>query len=215
MQLRDNTSNGPQSDHDDLWELIPWYVNGSLPATDVARLEARAKDSTALSEEIARQTLLAEKVAKTDPFEVPLERSWETLRAQVEADLKARTPAPRRFAWLAALQGHGKAALGGLAVACLALVMVVQLSTPAEDGFVTLTSTPDLDGPTIRFQPAGSVEADQLAALLAPMGVVAIAGPSDAGVYSAILEENANLDEVAAAMMAADQILFAAPEAGQ
>lgn len=215
MQLRDDTSKGPQSDHDEIWELIPWYVNGTLPEADAAKLEAHAKTCDAVSKEIQHQKNLAQKVVKTDPFDVPLQRSWETLRAQVEADLKARTPVETRSGWWAALQGRGKAALGGLAVASVALAMVVQFDAPTEDGFVTLTSTPDGDAPTIQFQPAADVETTQLAALLEPMGVIAIAGPSEAGVYSAILSEDADLASVAQAMMAAEQIIFAAPRAGQ
>lgn len=215
MQLRDDTSKGPQSDHDEIWELIPWYVNGTLPEADAAKLEAHAKTCDAVSKEIQHQKNLAQKVVKTDPFDVPLQRSWETLRAQVEADLKARTPVKTRSGWWAALQGRGRAALGGLAVVCLALVMVVQFDAPPWDGFVTLTSAPDGDAPTIQFQLAQGVDAAQLAALLEPMGVIAIAGPSETGVYSAVLGKDADLGAVAQAMMAAEQIVFAAPRADQ
>ncbi|MEP2639693.1 hypothetical protein [Roseobacter sp.] len=215
MPLRDDTSNDPQSEYDEIWGLIPWYVNGTLPQADAARLEAFASTDTTMTDEIRRQRNLAQKVVKTDPFDVPLQRSWETLRAQAEADLKARTPVDTRGGWWDALQGRGKAALGGLAIACLALVMVVQFNAPVEDGFVTLTSAPDGDAPTIQFQPAAGVETTQLAAVLEPMGVLAIAGPSEAGVYSAILAEGADVSAVAQAMMAAEQIAFAAPRADQ
>ncbi|WP_299204509.1 zf-HC2 domain-containing protein [uncultured Tateyamaria sp.] len=216
MQLRDNNSNGPQNDHEEVWDLIPWYVNGTLPDTDIAMVEAHAKTCIACSEEIGRQTVLAQKVVKTDPFDVPLQRSWDTLRAQVEADLRARTPVTPKRGWLEAMQGRGRGMLGGLAIACLALVLVaVQFGGPGQDDFVTLTSEPASDAPTIRFQPAPDLTQAQLADLLTPLGVVAVTGPSAAGIYSATLAQDADVAAVSAAMMAQDQILFAAPEAGQ
>lgn len=216
MQLRDNSSNGPQNDHEEVWDLIPWYVNGTLSDADIAMVEAHAKTCIACSEEIGRQTVLAQKVVKTDPFDVPLQRSWENLRAQVEADLQARTPVTTKRGWLEAMQGRGRGMLGGLAIACLALALVaVQFDGPGQDDFVTLTSEPASDAPTIRFQPASDLTQAQLTDLLTPLGVVAVTGPSAAGIYSATLAEDADVAAVSSAMMAQDQIIFAAPEAGQ
>lgn len=214
MQLRDNNSSGPQNDHEYVWDLIPWYVNGTLPDADIAMVDAHARTCIACSEEIGRQTVLARKVVKTDPFDVPLQRSWDSLRAQVEADLKSRQPVRQKRGWMDVLQGQGKAVWGGLAVACLALVVVMQVSGPVQDGFVTLTSEPASDTPTIRFQPAGDLTQAQLSALLTPLGVVAIIGPSDAGIYSAFLAEGADLPAISDAMMSQPQIVFAAPQAG-
>lgn len=213
MQLRDNNSGGPQNDHDYVWDLIPWYVNGTLPDADIATVDAHARTCLACSEEIGRQTLLAQKVVKTDPFDVPLQRSWDTLRAQVDADLRSRRPVKR--GWFDVMQGHGRAVLGGLAVACLALVMVVQFGGPAQEGFVTLTSEPTSEAPTIQFQLSGDLTQAELTELLTPLGVVAITGPSEAGVYSAIVPEDADLSAVSDAMMSQAQIVFAAPQVGQ
>ncbi|WP_299654890.1 zf-HC2 domain-containing protein [uncultured Tateyamaria sp.] len=216
MQLRDNSINGPQNDHDEVWDLIPWYVNGTLPEPDIQMLEAHAKTCVACSEEIGRQTVLAQKVAKTDPFDVPLQRSWDTLRAQVEADVRARTPVAPKRGWLEAMQGRGKGLMGGLAVACLALALVaIQFGGPGQDDFVTLTSEPAIDAPTIRFQAAPDLTLEQVTELLAPLGVLDVTGPSAAGIYSATLAEDADLEAVSASMMAQAQIIFATPETGQ
>ena len=216
MQLRDNSSNGPQNDHEEVWDLIPWYVNGTLSDADIAKVEAHARTCIAISEEIERQTVLAQEVVKTDPFDVPLQRSWENLRAQVDADLQARTPVTPKRGWFEAMQGRGKGMLGGLAIACLALALVaVQFDGPGQDDFVTLTSESASDAPTIRFQPASDLTQAQLTELLGPLGVVTVTGPSAAGIYSATLAEGADVAAVSAAMMAQDQIIFAAPEVGQ
>lgn len=217
MKLRDTLEDGPPEAPDELWELIPWYVNGSLPADEMEAVRQRMEDSPAFADEVRRQTTLAKEVATSDPFEAPTAASWDKLRAQIEAE---RSPAaapqtpPRGnvvdiSAWLGRLQGNLLPA--GLAVAAgLALVLLV---LPTDDGFRTLTGG-GAEGASIRFQPAEGVAMAELDAILEARGLVRVSGPSEAGVYTAAPKVDgaaADLESLSAALKAAPEILFAAP----
>ncbi len=217
MKLHDDIRSDPPNDRDAAWELIPWYVNGTLSEEETRLVESHALKSDEFAEEIARQTALAERVAKTDPFDVPLERSWEHLRAQVEGDIQARTPAqPSSRGWFGAFQGRGLVAFGGAMAACIALVVTVQFGgVPGGNDFVTLTSDPGSEAPIVQFQAAEGLDAAALAERLADLGVAGVTGPSDAGVFVATLDAEADAGAVAQAMMALDVVLYAAPEANQ
>jgi hypothetical protein len=92
---------------------------------------------------------------------------------------------------------------------------VVQFNAPPRDDFVTLTSNPEMTAPTVLFQAADTPTAEALQAQLADLGVLAITGPSEAGVFTATLAEDADAEAVAQAISERSGILFAAPEASQ
>lgn len=194
-------------DADDLWALIPWYVNGSLPDDQAAAVAAFAQTTPGFAAEIGRQRVLAKKVTTTDPFDAPLARSWDSLRAQIDADAGARI-APRQ--WFAGLNGGVAALIGAVAVACV--VVAVQVVPSQPEGFVTLTSTAPDSLPLIKFQPVPGLDPSTLAELISPLGLTDLSGPSDAGIFTAALPKDADPLAVADTLMALPDILFAAPE---
>ncbi|QPH54077.1 hypothetical protein [Pontivivens ytuae] len=208
--MRDTHDKRPEEGHDALWELIPWYVNGSLPPEEMEAVEERLATSEEFAAEVAVQRRLAEKMATVDPFEAPSSQSWEKLRAQIEADNKARTPQKDAGGWLRGFRGGLLPA--GLAVAAfLALIILV---APVEDGFRTLTSGGAEAETAIRFQPVAGLDADRLAQILASYGLELIAGPSEAGVYTAVPADGAegtDLETLSETLMTAPEIVFATP----
>lgn len=208
IELHDKPWSDPPEGHEEIWELIPWYVNGSMPADQSAMVEAHTKTCMICASELAHQREMAQEVGKTELYDVPMARSWEKLRAEAMADIAARTPtAEPRSKWLGLARGQLAALFGAAAIACVALVLVLQTGMPNSDDFVTLTSAPEAEGQIIKFQATGTPAADDLAAL----GVLAITGPSEAGVYTATVAEDADAIAIANAMMARADILFAAP----
>lgn len=209
MKLHDTNGTNPE---DDLRELLPWYVNGTLPEAEVARIEAFAQANADFRAEIALEQKLAEKVAKADPFDAPAARNWETLRAQVEADAQARAPARR--GWLGGLQGRGWVVPATAFAACCVLVIGIQFNRGSND-FSTLTSGSDSDVPIIKFTPVEGISATELEVILAELGATLSEGPSEGGVYTATLSDEAQMQAVVDELMARDEIVFAAPEQGQ
>jgi hypothetical protein len=212
IKLPDSTDSGAPEDTDAIRELIPWYVNGTLPEDETRLVEDAARTDPGVAREINQQRTLAKKVATEDPFDVPLERSWEKLRAEALADIAARSPTiPWHRRLLNRIEGRIVPIIGASALACAALVLVVQVQQPAGDDFITLTAPADGSEQSIKFQPVGQPDAEALAAL----GVLAIEGPSEAGVFTALVAEGADTTAIARAMMERGDILFAAPEVGQ
>ncbi len=208
MKLRDTHDKRPEEGHDALWELIPWYVNGSLPPEEMEAVERRLETSEEFAAEVAVQRRLAEKMATVDPFEAPSSRSWETLRAQIEADRSARTPKVD-------VRDRFRGVRGGLLPAGLALaasLVLVFLFTPIDDGFRTLTSGGAQQEGAIRFQPTAGLGADRLAQVLAAHGLELAGGPSETGVYTAVPVDGAeapDLDTLSETLMSAPEIIFA------
>ncbi|MEC9431565.1 MAG: hypothetical protein VYD87_01550 [Pseudomonadota bacterium] len=202
-------------DPDQAWELIPWYVNGSLPEDQAAEIERRRDADPDFAAEVERQLGLAVGICMIEDDDAPRARSWETLRARIEAEERARTPASLswrdRLAALLGPLGGRTGALAGMACA-VALVTVVAMRPADDDGFRTLTGADGAGAAAIKFQAAPGVDRDALAALLADRGLVLLGEPSEAGVFRAAPPEGADLAAEAEALMAAPEILFAAPE---
>lgn len=215
MKLHDTHPPTVPERHDGIWEMIPWYVNGSLTEGQAQDVECHAKTCPLCADEIGRQRHLAEGVIKSDPFEAPLSRSWETLRAKIEADVRARKPQKTKRNWFGERQGGVWAVLGAAAAACVVLLLQFGSSAPERDGFVTLTSGVEEAAQIVRFQPATGLTAEQLDAVMASFGVIGLAGPSETGVYTATLPKGTDTQTVADAMMARTEILFANPEMEQ
>lgn len=199
----------PRSEaYETAWELIPWYVNGSLPEDEAELVRHQARISPQFAAEVARQHDLAQQVATVDPSEAPVDRSWAKLRAQIDAEAAARAPRSQARGWFAGLRGGY--ALGGLGVAACVLLAVV-LFQPEGDDYQTLTSGSEA-GPAIKFQLAGDLAADELTQLLAAHGLTLIDGPSETGVYTAAVAADADLATAAQDLMATSEVLFAAPD---
>lgn len=209
MQLHNQGNSGPRECDDAIWELIPWYVNESLSAEQAEAVKAHSKTCAACALEIGRQRQLARDVVTVDPFDVPLSRSWETLRAQIKAEERAKSP---KGVWqrFGGLQGG----LVGLAAAACCVVVLLSIQ-PAGNEFETLTSQSQAALPTIKFHLAPGVDADALNRRLATFDATLVSGPSDTGVYTASVPEGTDPQVVADALMASPDILFAAPEVDQ
>lgn len=214
MKPRDETPAIRDECSDAVWALIPWYVNKSLPPEEAKRVRDHAATCPDCTAEIARQADVAEEVAKDaaqeDGLAQPMARSWENLRAQIVAENRARQPQRRGFAPFQGLRGGVIALVGTVAVACL--VVVVQIDRPGDNGFQTLTSPADADMPVIKFQAAPDVTRAQLAMVLDAQGATLLSGPTEQGIYTAGLLDDRDVQAAATALMAAQEILFAAPE---
>src|SRR5215831_1323709 len=110
------TDNSHSSEHAEVWEMLPWYVNGTLSDHERASVEAHLVTCAACQAELARchDLAAAVRVAAADGWEpsaehfarvlarldattaaaTPQRGWWDTVRAQYEryADMLRRTP---------------------------------------------------------------------------------------------------------------------------
>jgi anti-sigma factor RsiW len=217
--MANEQTSAAQDPHDEIWELIPWYVNGTLSDEEARAVEERCKSSELFRAEVANQKQVASGVQELDPLDAQVERNWAAMRARIAAEqtTQSRAAAPSGLsAWFGRLFGSvgGLSLAAGLAAAAVVLVLNVPQGpqTPqSDDGFETLTSSPGaIDAPTIQFQIAEGVEPTALAAVLAQHGLTLLGEPSETGVYTAKAPEG-DLQALAAALLDAPEIMFAAP----
>ncbi|MEM9146933.1 MAG: hypothetical protein AAGC57_12095 [Pseudomonadota bacterium] len=88
--MTQDTHDTPQSGG--AWELIPWYVNGTLEDAERALVERAAEADPAIAAEIRQQKRVAEAMADLDAMDEAEERSWSSLAARIAKDAVPATP---------------------------------------------------------------------------------------------------------------------------
>lgn len=201
--------------HQDAWELIPWYVNGTLGTAETVGFEAHLQRCPLCQREVAVNRELA--VAVRDAGELPsaeagLERVLERLD---EAPGRGEAPpAPRRGAgrllpswWSAAPRPARRLVAAQLAaVLLLALTLGVVLSgggpgTSPPASFRTLSSprpaaADTSEGFRVRLLFSPQVTEPELRHVLLTDGGRLVGGPSPAGVYTALYPAAADVAAV-------------------
>jgi hypothetical protein len=207
MRLFDTSKSMSADDHDTVWELIPWYVNGSLPSEQIDMTQRHILTCAECTAEVARQQVLAKDVATLDPFAPLLSQSWDTIRARIKAEERAKKPRLSAWRWFEERQGR-LIASGAAAAACLMLVVAL---FPADRGFRTLTSGTPGDQNTVKFQVVPNLDPGRLEAILAEHGLTLVGGPSAGGVYTATAVGHSDPKAASKGLMTAPEVLFAAP----
>ncbi|MEJ8472463.1 zf-HC2 domain-containing protein [Roseibium algae] len=207
-QLLDSSKWRSANNHDDVWELIPWFVNGSLSEAEKDRVKQHMLTCTDCAAEVARQYSLAKKVMTEDPFDPPLARSWSKLRAQIKAEERADTPRIDVRRWFAGWQGGIMFAGAGLAACLLAAVIIIPTDN---NDFRTLTSGNQALQNAIKFQIKVDVSNEKLQGLLAEHGLTLAGGPSETGVYTVTAPNDVDLKTLSEELMIAPEVMFAAP----
>jgi anti-sigma factor RsiW len=186
----------PDPRHDDVQALLTWYVSGTLPAADRARVEAHCAGCEACRAELEAVRRLKGAVAaavQTRPGPAP------DLFARIAARLPAPARAPARAAapsWWAALADRAAALMTPRLAPALALgLILLQLGTIAvlavgvwRGGTVSTTASgPDTRVPAggvalrVAFQESASER--EVRAALQGAGARIVEGPTAAGFY--------------------------------
>lgn len=202
-----------------LWEMIPWFVNGTLSAAEARAVERQIETDPAFAAEVEAQSALAVGLCQIEEPDTSdaMAKSWERLRAQVEADEAARVSSrevnPWWARWLPNLQG-GLAMAGAVGAVALVAIFATGPQEPAgvDDGFRTLTREAASGVPVIKFQSSAGLDLAALERILAEHDLVLLGDPSSGGVFRAEATEGADLEALAAGLMSDPGIVFAAPE---
>lgn len=184
----------------DISVLLPFYLNGTLPAADHARVKLALEDDSALRVELEMlgrlRTAVREDIAGNSPGEIGLAR----LKRELAADLpKARKPS------IAAL-----AAAFVLGAVVSALVAATALRAPDE----TYRQASGGAAPmslVVAFR--ANATSEQISDLLLAQDALIVDGPSAIGLYRLSLPEGADLDAVVAGLVASSDIVESAEKA--
>ena len=186
--------------HDAVWELLPWFVNGTLSASERLHIDQCLASCTACREELAQcRAVQGAVTAEPAPVWTPSPASFATLMTRLGPTTPASTPVRSRaeasqpfLARLAAWWGHTPSVMQWALVA--QVVVLVGLSAlyaserrPAPQFYETLSSVP-APSPTLPFRMrvvfAEDLTEKDLRALLTKVGGRIVDGPSPIGVYA-------------------------------
>jgi hypothetical protein len=217
--------------HARCWNLLPWWVNGTLPANQASDVERHLAECAKCTTELAVQRALQLQIRDGNPMTIAPQSAWlkmsERLASEDEAlargHFKSRPKATGVWHWAVAAQA--------LIIVGLTTLLWQQTRSPDSDAttvdtllqprYETLTSSPvtqiSHDGVRVVFR--SGVALVDVNALLRELSAQIVAGPTEAEVYTLALASPAGRDsgkpESATAMLArlrADaRVVFAEP----
>lgn len=203
--------------HEESIELLPWFVNGSLSASERGAVEAHAESCIVCRRELAELEALQESI-QAPAFAVPAP-DMRRINARIDAQLE-------REAWgrnvIAALReffaSPWRAAFAAQSLALVAVAALWVQSNTDEPQFRTLTSTEALPaGNYLRVVFDPNLEAETIDALLSDAGLGVASGPTERGVLTLRFADAATEADRAAASDALrndPRVLFLQPVSG-
>ncbi|MEM6577262.1 MAG: hypothetical protein AAF678_02105 [Pseudomonadota bacterium] len=120
-----------KSTHNDVWDLIPWYVNGTLDPQEQKLVEEQMAQDDAIAREVALQRRMKQAVANVDIGAHQTERSWSQLEDQLSSC--------HAWSWMSVPRLQFFVIPAAL-TAVVALVVAVSYQTPSSNEFETLTT---------------------------------------------------------------------------
>ena len=211
--------------HDDVWHVLPFFVNGTLRGQARADVEAHLAACAECRAELTAQTQVRDTILREDvrqeTAQVSFDKLWDRiLEDEAVADAHAaklavpgappavlRAPAGRMMKWLVAaviVEGIGLATLSA---------MTWSNSQGLSADYRTL-STPEapLAAGQIRAVFSPDLKLRELQSLLSIAKLSVVGGPSEAGVYTLTLEgANGSVESALARLRGSASVRFAEP----
>lgn len=192
------------AEHDELSELLPWFVTGRLSAEETARVEAHLADCAECQAEVAFEKRLTSEVAR---LPIDVERGWAQMRGRIEANDDA--PPARNGGGRATWLGWGLAATFAI-VAGVSWLPQTQTQAPAP-AYAALGAAAAADASgnvVVVFHPDTTER--QLRAVLKAGEARIVDGPTAAGGYVLHVAE-ARKAAALKVLRAQDRVVLAEP----
>jgi hypothetical protein len=188
-------------DHPEIFELIPWYLNGTIGAIDRQKLDTHILTCTACRDELLQERRICQAMSADSGIEYMPAASFKRLQARLdEGRAHASTPRAPLFSRPAQVRRVGRQMpqmpWQRLAAASIA-VLAVSISLVSADNWYRLrgreltpdyhtvtTSVPRSSNEVIRAVFSPTITLVELQAILDEAQLRIISGPTEAGVYS-------------------------------
>jgi hypothetical protein len=178
-------------EHNQVFALLPWYVNETLAERDRQRVDSHVGICTVCREDLAAQRRICEAIDAQPAIDYMPVASLKRLQARLDAQAEsvstfsaAKQQTTSRLPW----RGWMAASLAAMAVAVALLTANrwAQLETRlTQPNYRTVTnSTPRPQGEVIRAVFSPSITLVELQAILDEAQLRIVSGPTEAGVYS-------------------------------
>jgi hypothetical protein len=188
------------AEHQEISELIPWYVNGTIGALDRQKLDAHFLTCAACRGEMLEERRMYEAMSADSGIEYMPAASFKRLQARIEQGDSASDSAPgapgSRFSREPEPSVHGRMPRRYLIAASIA-VAILAISLVSTDkryrlrgwepssGYSTVTSSaPRPPNEVIRAVFSPTITLVELQAILDEAQLRIVSGPTEAGVYS-------------------------------
>lgn len=209
-------------EHTQIWELLPWFVNGRLDDTERARVEAHQRECGACRDEIAVQRRICAAFAVQSPVEQIPAASLNKLRQRLDKAGTSETERDRagheKLPVVRAPASWIRAAPIAAALVMAALIVgipAVRYWHHAGQGGDSSTyqtvskAAPQHPRTVIRAVFAPTVTLKELQGLLDDAGLSIVSGPTEAGVYSLAMNGSESAAWSLQRLRAHDSVRFA------
>jgi anti-sigma factor RsiW len=197
------------SPHDQVQQLLPWYVNGTLEAGEIATVEAHLAECAECRADLAAEQVLARDIAA---LPIDVEHAWSALSERIDA-----AGPPRRLAEPVPFLRRKVAmgwALGGPLAAAAAVVFAIAVmpgaTSPAGQTYRALGSAPTAQpgNALVMFRP--DARDGDLRAALTKAGARVVDGPTASGAYVVRIAPD-NRGQAIDGLRATPQVMLAEP----
>lgn len=202
------------AEHREVWELLPWHVNGRLSEPDRRRVEAHLHACDTCRDECAAQQQIYEVIVTDTAIEQMPMAGLNKLRQRIEkTEIAAPTDAaPERTH--PATRRRPRAAAIAASVAAVAVAVSIpaalhwQAHRAAAYYTVTAAAAPQ-GGAVIRAVFAPTLTLSELQSVLDDAHLKIVSGPTEAGVYSLAMSGPQSIDWSLRTLRGHDTVRFA------
>jgi len=185
------------ADHRDVWELLPWHINGRLSEPDRRRVEAHLQTCDACRGECAAQRQIYQVIAADTAVEQMPTAGLHKLRRRIErTEIAAPVDVvPERTRPAARRRLRAAAIAASAAAVAVAVSAALHWQTQRAPAYYTVTAAAAPQaGAVIRAVFAPTLTLSELQSVLDDAHLKIVSGPTEAGVYSLAMSGPQSID---------------------